>query len=308
MNNKGFLQLSFQWIFAIIVGIVILFLTIYGIVRFVGTEERTQDLKLSKEFEGLMSPLETGFEGAKSSFIEFPAETRLYNYCDDFGDFGKQGIGISQKSFSKWTTPSRSSDIYNKYIFSEYILEGRKVNLFSKPFEFPFKVGNLIYLIPATKIYCFDNSPENIETELENLNIANIKTRNCLQGEIKVCFEGGEDCNVKVSYDQKFIEKRGNKTYFEGDALMYAGIFADNEIYECQLKRLMKRVSSLADLSIEKANFIATLGCNTVLNTDLGLLSSRCKEISSSRELSNIKSLADNIDSINSNNAVCKLW
>ena len=43
MNKKGFLQISFQWIFAIVVGIVILFLAIYGVSKLIGTGERTQE-------------------------------------------------------------------------------------------------------------------------------------------------------------------------------------------------------------------------------------------------------------------------
>ena len=45
MNKKGFLQMSFQWIFAIIVGAVILVLTIYGVTRFVNLEQGKQDIQ-----------------------------------------------------------------------------------------------------------------------------------------------------------------------------------------------------------------------------------------------------------------------
>jgi len=34
---------------------------------------------------------------------------------------------------------------------------------------------------------------------------------------------------------------------------MYAAIFAEKEVYECQLKRIMKRVSSLATLYNKKS-------------------------------------------------------
>ena len=242
MKNKGFLQISFQWLFAIVVGIVILFLTIYGVTRLIGLGERTQEMKGSKELGILLNPLETGFEEAKSSIVELQVNTRIYASCDDFGDFGKQGIRISQESFNKWPEPSEEVVFYNKYIFSEYPVEGKIMYLFSKPFEFPFKVANLIYMTSADKTYCFKNAPEDIQDELENLDMGNIQLDDCLSNSISICFESEIDCDIVVNYLNKYVDKSEERAYFEGDALMYAAIFSEPPIYECQLKRLMKRV------------------------------------------------------------------
>lgn len=306
MNKKGFLQISFQWIFAIIIGIFILFLTIYGITRLIGTQTNTLNLEGSKELGVLMNPLETSFEGALASSIEFSIDTRVYNLCDDFGDFGRQSIKISQQSFGKWSEQSVSVDFYNKYIFSEYPVEGKKMILFSKPFEFPFKVANLIYLIPADEIYCFKDAPDDIKQEIENLGISNIITENCLDSHIKVCF-GTDNCDINVNYNQEYVKKGGEKIYFKGDALMYAGIFSNSQVYECQLIRLMKRLSSLSQLYIDKANFIAVTGCNTNLNADLQVLSNLAHELKKSSDLDVINLKAEEIRGANSN-AICKLW
>jgi hypothetical protein len=306
MNNRGYLQISFGWLFAIVVGIFILFLAIYASTKFIKTEETTLDAKAGKEIGILLNPLETGFgTTAKVTFFTMPVETRIYNKCNDYGDFGKQIIQISQKSFNKWTETNVDVGFENKYIFSKKEIEGKKFYIFSKPFEFPFKVSDLIYIIPSTEKYCFIDPPEEIEDEIESLNQENLLLeKDCTEDNIKICFNSG-NCDINVWENAGFIEKEGKKLYFKGDALMYAGIFADSEIYECQLKRLMKRVENLALIYRNKAIFISRIGCNSNLNL-LELISS-VKSLSSSSNLGSISSLVENIKKEN-NLARCKLW
>jgi hypothetical protein len=308
MKNKGFLQISFQWLFAIVVGIVILFLTIYGVSRLIGLGQRTQEIETSKELGILLNPLETGFEEAKSSIIELRVDTRLYASCDDFGDFGKQGISVSQKSFGKWPESSEEVVFYNKYIFSEYPLETRKIYLFSKPFDFPFKVANLIYMTSADKTYCFKGAPEDIQDEIDNLGMENILIDECLSNSISVCFESETDCDIVVNYLNKYVDKEDSRVYFEGDALMYAAIFSEDAIYECQVKRLMKRVANLAELYKDKADLVALEGCSTNLNPDLQVLISMAQGLDDSYYLFNIKEHIEELNMKNKNNARCRLW
>ena len=307
MRNKGFLQISFQWLFAIVVGIVILFLTIYGITRLIGLGERTQEIKGSEQLGILLNPLETGFEEAKSSIIELQVDTRVFTTCDDFGDFGKQGISMSQKSFNKWPDPSEEIVFYNKYLFSESPLEARKIYLFSKPFEFPFKVANLIYMTSVEDIYCFEDAPEDIQDEIGNLNMENVLLDDCPDNSISVCFESGGG-DIGVNYLNKYVDKEGSRVYFEGDALMYAAIFSEDAFYECQVKRLMKRVESLAELYRDKADLIALSGCSTNLHSDLQVLISMAQGLDDSYYLLNIKEHAEDLDMKNKNNAMCRLW
>ena len=150
-NKKAFLQISFAWLFAIIIGGFILFLAIYASTKIIKTEQTALDAGTAKEIGVLLNPLETGFEtGKKNSFI-LPAETRIYNRCNNNGVFGRQIIKISQKSFDKWTDTNVNVGFSNKYIFSENFVEGKKFFLFSKPFKFPFKVTDLIYLTSSKK-------------------------------------------------------------------------------------------------------------------------------------------------------------
>ncbi len=306
MKNKGALQISFAWLFAIIVGAFILFIAIYATTKFISTEETTLDAKAGKEIGILLNPLETGFgTTAKVTFFTMPVETRIYNKCNNSGNFGKQIIQVSQKSFNKWTETNIDVGFANKYIFSEKEIEGKKFYVFSKPFEFPFKVANLIYIIPSTKKYCFIDPPREIEDEIEELNQENFLLKeDCSEDDIKICFNLGT-CDINVWENAGYVEKNGTKVYFEGDALMYAGIFSDSDVYECQLKRLMQRVENLALLYRNKAMFISRTGCNSNLN--LVSLISAAKNLKSSSGLASFSSLVENIKEEN-DYANCKLW
>src|SRR3989344_4176200 len=97
-TKRGQLQISFAWIFAIIVGAVILFLAIYTATKVIKIGDTAVSAKTGKEISVLLNPLETGFETSVVTLITMPVETRIYNQCSISGNFGRQIIKISQKS------------------------------------------------------------------------------------------------------------------------------------------------------------------------------------------------------------------
>ncbi len=310
IKKKGYLQISFAWLFAIIVGAFILFLAIYASTKIIGTEQTALDARTGKEIGILLNPLETSFETMKGTFFTMPVETRIYNKCDDYEGFGKQIIQISQKSFNTWTETDIDVGFPNKYIFSEKEIEGKKFYVFSKPFEFPFKVADLIYITSSKETYCFIESPEDIADEISVLN-QNILLKeeleeegeDCPENSIKVCFEREKNCDIEVYGD--YVKKGGDIISFEGDALMYAAIFSDKDVYECQLERLMQRTKYLALIYQDKSDFIALTGCHSNLN--LQSLSSSAEDFSDSDDFGSIVFIVNNIKEENEY-ANCKLW
>ncbi len=303
--KKAYLQISFSWIFAIIVGIAILLLTIYGVSKMSYTESIRQNIEASKEVGVLLNPLETNFEEAKVNTISFPSKTRIYDKCDIYGNFGNQKIQISQENFNKFT-PVKEAVFQNKYIFSENPAEGKNFYIFSKPFRFPFKVADLIYIIPNSKKYCFLDAPENIKREITDLEEPNLLLDNCTKKSTKVCFNNA-NCEINVDYENKYVTKDSQKMYFEGNALMYGAIFSGKQVYECQVKRLMKRTSELCLLYKEKSDFISN-SCESGLNPDLLILKSSADNLNSSDELYQTNLIAENLGEENDNNWECKLW
>lgn len=310
MNNKGFIQISFPWLFAIVVGMIILFLAIYGVTKLIRTEQTIQDVKTSKRIGILLNPLEISFEEAKSTSLIFPVNTRMTNGCNTDGPFGRQLIKVSQKSFNKWTDTDLNIGFSNKYIFSKEVVEGKTFLVFSKPFNYPFKVTDLIYITSSLDKYCFIDAPDDINEEVDFINQDNLLMENCSDKEevIRVCFEGGTGCDIKVNYNTGSVEKSDGKVYFEGDTLMYAAIFSNKSVYECHLKRIMLRVKSLAILYNQKANLIAGINCNTNLEPELIQLINDAEHFTSSLDLFKMSGLIETIDRKNKDNSICKLW
>ena len=306
MKDKKGVEFQFAWIFGLIVGMTILVLAIYAVTKIIQTEEIAIDAGTAKEIGVLLNPLETGFESAQTTSLVLPKETRIFNGCNNEGYFGRQTIRVSQKSFNKWTDTNIDVGFSNKYIFSENYTEGKKFLIFSKPFEFPFKISDLIYMTSLEKKYCFSEAPDEIKEELDNLGQNNIYTENCPENSIRVCFSG--NCEIKVNYAQKYVEKDSETMQFSDDSLMYAAIFSSPKIYECQIERLMMRATQISILYSEKADAIAGRGCNSDLKNELGTLINKLNQTKNSDGLDDalifdVKDIQEKNDDAN-----CKLW
>ncbi|VVB82072.1 Uncharacterised protein [uncultured archaeon] len=310
-KRKGAIELSFGWLFAIIAGIVIIFLALYLSSKLIGTQQQTVNAETGKEIGILLNPLETSFESAQTTSMTIPVESKIEDKCDTKGNFGNQIIQVEQKSFGKWTQTDVNIKFENKYIFLDNQTEGKKFYIFSKPFYFPFKVADLIYISSSNQVYCFVDAPSNIKEEISNLNQANLLTENCSEGNIKVCFER-DNCEVNVNYQQGFLEKNKTMYYFSGigedyKTLMYAAIFSDKAVYECQIKRLMMRTGEIALIYSEKESLTKKAGCDENLGTDMNIMNGLTSGLNNSEEIGVIGAQADNINAKN-NGRMCLLW
>ena len=308
MNNKGFLQMSFAWIFAIIAGIFILGLAIFAVTKFTGIESTASDVKTSRGIEILLNPLEIGFESGKTTAFSLPTESKIYASCSESGDFGNQRIKVSQKVYEKWSETDIEISFINKYIFARESVQGRNFYVFSKPFNLPFKVSDLIYMISSKDYYCFIEAPRDIEKEITNWNLENLDYRDCSEDSVNVCFRGGKNCDIDINYDSGTITKDGESFYFNDDSLMYAGIFADADLYECQVGRLMKRAEKLSLLYEDKINFLQQrIGCDADMKSGLAVLGNLLGNCEDSYDLRIIENGADDVE-IDNDFGECKLW
>jgi hypothetical protein len=309
-NKRGF-QVSFAWIFAIIAGAFILFLAIYGVTKIMERGGEVTSAKTGVELRNLLDPLETGFEAGRTVLLKMPVETRIYNKYNMYGNFGEQIIGISQKSFGKWSQTEDNPGLKNKYIFSKSVIEGKNFFIFSKPFEFPFKIADVIYLTSSEQDYCFINAPEEIEEELSDLNQENLLIENCpTTKSINVCFDPGfgpdfQDCDINIDTGNREVEKGNQIMFFETDALMYAAIFSDKSVYEYQIKRLMKRANELLLLYDDKAMLLSAQECP--LDVNIFVLRNAINNVQDSGDLAFAANAAEDLEREN-DYAECRLW
>ena len=122
---------------------------------------------------------------------------------------------------------------------------------------------------------------------------------------IKVCFN--KNCGINVNYNSKYVQKGEDKSYFEEDALMYAAIFSDKEIYECQVKRLMKRTKQLAELYKEKELLVSQKNCAGELAVDLDLLIGNLENAKDYKIINDVSDLVEDIKNKNEYSK-CALW
>lgn len=312
MNRKGF-EFSFGWMFAIIVGAVILFLAIYAATRLVGTERNVQDTEIAKQIDIFLNPLSTGLEEGKSAEIKFNSETRIYNNCTLRGDFGEQKISAATASSigGKWQDAGVSAKSYDKYLFSSNVIEGKEMIVFSKLFEMPYKIGDLIFAWGEKEKYCFVDAPEEIKEELNDLKPKNIELLGsrelCSAGSKKVCFaETG--CDIDINLNTKKVTRKGKKdgVYYEG-ALIYGAIFAEPILYECQFKRLMKRASVLAEVYKAKSEILSGKGCSSGLENKLDEFIGKSAGVTGSQQLQGVVSMAEEIGRKNGE-LLCELF
>jgi hypothetical protein len=312
-NRKGFVEISFAWLFGIIAGAIILALAIFAATKIINIGQSATGAETQNQIAVLLNPLETSFQAGQVTSITLPIETRIYNQCNDkSGIFGEQIISVSQQNLGRWSPQTNGKGFQNKYIFSEGVVEGKGLFLFSKPFNFPFKISDLIYMTSSTINYCFIGTRlyGDVYDELSNLNEKNIllanKSSECSAKSMKVCFNG-EDCDIKVDYSQGIVTKGNNETIFYGDALMYGAIFSDKKTYECQLKRLMERATQLSSLYMQKGNTISNAGCSSDLASDLASFSSLSNSFRNSGDINDLISPANSMQKKN-DATTCKLW
>ena len=312
MNKKAF-EMSFSTIFAIIVGAVVLFLAIYATAKFIGTRRYEIDQQTSAKLSILLDPLETSLESGKKSVISFSSETRIYNdECQIYGNFGNQRIGVSVSSGfgGKYQKPAYGAQQYNKYIFSEEVEEGKEFGILIKPLELPFKVSDLV--IVSTGEYCFVQTLEYIEDEVKGLGLKGINftesKSECPENSKIVCFSGSSGCDIAVYGDIESgrVEKDGETLHYI-DSLIYAAIFSSPEVYECNVKRLMLRLSNLALIYNDKIEVVRRKGCDSNLEASLISLGSQAANLDSSQDLFSIQTKANEIEIVNSV-ASCNLF
>lgn len=308
-NKKAQLDISFSWIFAFIIGAFIIFGAIYGVSKFSSMSEQKISSETAMDLGSFLNPLETSIEASKSVYIQLPLNSRIHNSCDKYGTFGSQGLTVQEFIKGEWSARGAKVTFRNKYLYSSELEEGKGFYAFSKPFKYPFKVANVIYMTSVDENYCFVNPPVKIKKELTELKQANLLVEDCSNAEnmIKVCFSSSSGCEITVNYNSRSVRKGSKTMYFDDDSLMYAAIFSDFEIYECVTERLVKRASELVKIYQGKAVLISTTGCVSDVLSSLNQLNQLFLDYTSSSDLFSQSQIVKLIENENAYSR-CNLW
>ena len=324
MKHKKAIGMSFNWLFALIAGAAILGIAIYGAVNIVGTGTQLVSTESAAKLTTFLDPAKAGIAyGKKSPSIEFNKDVKIELSCslNDNPPFGKQTLRFAEESFGKVSEFSDPIDIINNYVFSENILEGKEIHVYSKSVNMPFKIADLIIL--SSDQYCFVKTPEGVQDDLQDLeNINFTEDINDCGERVKVCFKGTSTgstsgCEIIVKdgtgsnyFTYGSVEKNGKNLYYY-DSLMYAAIMASEENYECNLKRLMNKFVTVSNVYIKKISVLERNGCSSTVTGELTRMKTAAKNFDKSIDLKD-RGIISGAGAVHGKNLrvapVCKLY
>lgn len=310
-NDKYGFSMSFNWIFAIIAGVFIIFFAIYFASKFISTGEKQIGTETAAKLVSLFEPTETGLSsGKKPEEIIFSKNMEVDFTCNENTNkpFGRQGLSYAEIGLNnKIGEKSSEISIKNKYVFTKKKISGNKIILFSKPLSIGFKTADII--VVSGENYCFFKADENFKEELKD--ISNIKfedrnINNCTG--IKVCFADKTGCDILITkncaddctYDFGTVsnKKEGYSIGYIGN-LVYGAVFSDKDIYECNVKRIMNRFNELGKVYLDKIDIIRKKGCDSEVDVYLDSLMKKAMGIESSKELGDLIDPINSLDNAN---------
>jgi len=292
-------QIEFNWLFALIVGAVILFLAIFFASRLIGTQRYLSETELVKNFDVLLNPFASVGGIGKVSLaktIDMPQTVQINYTCDSEKiTMRLRSESSTGKKWGEWSPPNY---IYNKYIFSNSFMQAKRFDVFSQPLYLPFRIDDLIYILD--KDYCFVNAPLNIKSELEGLDLTKIQFASsgisCKPASLKVCFDSSCDITVTgcSSSDCSGNVKKASVTVsYATSSLMYAAIFSEPKMYSCELSRLIARLKLLIDIYEQKAAMLSSQGCDT------STLQSKLEELKNAVSIESIYGISKEVSAAN---------
>lgn len=304
MNKEKKAQFQFAWIFAVIIGALILFLAFYFVGTILLRQRYEQETVQAQSLDILLNPFAyLGSLGATTyNPLSLQEESDIIIGCEKFS-LGK--LGYNEITLIEKGEVGIPRTTYDKYIFAPQPLKAKYLDALSKPFEMPWRVADIIILWPSSQEYCFDGAPSSVETEIKRLNISSIKikTEECAEKSIRVCFDGGTGCDIKVDRASKTVKNMGKglTVSYTGSSLMYAAIFSDPVLYECNLQRLASRLYIETEVYQKKALALNQRGCDVTYN--LASLKKASKDVFNdprSAQLSTLETAASSIKNQNS--------
>lgn len=299
------IAMSFQWLFAALIGAIILFFALYAAAQFVGIGNQQQTTAQAGALVTILNQYSLGTTSGLTSSFSSAAPLQVHFSCDPTGSFGRQEIQTATYRFNEWTEPGFLAADASLYVFAENPSEGKEFFVFSKPFTFPFYVAPVIYVASEEESYCFSRPPERIEEELSTLSFPPFQLNCTGQERYEVCFSGS--CDIRVNEQLKTVTREGKTVSYATDALLYAAIIADPQEYTCQVGRLMKRTQSLANLYVEKSQTVAAKGCSSQVSNDLLLFATQAATLDQTADLVFLERSSEDLEDAN-HYARCRLW
>lgn len=308
MRDKKGLVL-FHWILILIVGAVIIIFGIMFASKTGMVEQKKQNIVVVEYLDLFFNPFaEIGsIAGGVGKSVELPYESEVNLRCVA----GEERLRIGEGS-------KVAEKKIENFVYAPSKLKTKNFFVFSKPFEIPFRVGDLIFAFDSSQNFCliydpYDSASSGIASEIDSDvrssllaagdNFVLCTKSNCCnsldnpkvisftsqKGDVNII--GNGPLGEEFSYGE--IDYNGTRSYFIGTAMIEGAIFSDYEIYGCNFKRLMEKVSAITEIYAEKASFLdKTQTCSyNLFRADLSAIKNAANSLSATPSLAQTKTL-----------------
>lgn len=305
MSKKGLMLL--HWILVILVGAVIIIFAVVFASKTGVVEQKKQNVVVAEYMDLFFNPFASigAIAEGFGKQVEFDYEVELEFRC----------VSGEERLFVGSGNKIAEEKIEN-FVYAPTQLKLKSMFVFSKPFNLPYRITDLIFTFDASQQFCLvydsksseivadiisDVSGELLEAEqnfiscsdlncckqLENARIVSFTSR---QGDVNIAGKGG--FGEEFEYGEIRF-RNGKKSVFIGLPLVEAAVFSDYEIYDCNFRRLMSKVAAMSDIYHGKSVFLGrTQICSyDFFRDDLQKMKGNARSLSSSPSLSIIEPL-----------------
>ncbi len=252
LNDKRGIGIVFNWIFSLIAGVIILSFLVYFAVQNTDLFGKVTARVVAEELDVLFSGYETT---ETSSNLNFGREVELSFECDESNLVQKFGVNGEQ-----------GKKTWGKVIFAPEEIKSENINIATRSWDVPFRVGNFIYI--WDKKYDIQGISDNIffdklKGEGEVVNFIPFTTESGCSGTGKNIYykKVGDDYYGYVCFDSR-------KVNFYGEAMLLGTVFVeDPDEFECLNHIIEKKFQVISDVYERK---IGTLIASRQCGTDYG--------------------------------------
>lgn len=242
-QRKG-IEMTFNWIFSIIVGAIILTFFVYFAIQntdlFGNLSAKQVSLELDNAFSGFQTTLvETNLEFNKPIKLEFK--------CENITGDVKENILINDKG---------KSILRDKIIFAPDKMEDTKFLLFTSEWKVPYKIANFIFLTSPKEQYDLENEP----SDFEFVSDSNVGRKIEFNKNSAKCTTDSEKVIINYQIDEYneyygWICNSNGEYGFYGKAMIYAVIFSYN-FDDCLYSLMIEKLNLVSSLYGEKARIL----------------------------------------------------
>ena len=308
-SKKAQVSIQFNWIFVLIAGSIILLFFIGIVLKQKTASESKLAGSVAEDLKAILTG--AGLSSGTVNIIQIP-KIEISFTCDEDDD---SWFGVD------WERTGHTKKMPVEVIFSPNLIKGREIITWALGFSAPFKIMNFLYVTSPEIRYIFVYNQGNIVAEeifnslpdemfkehIESGDIDFIQDLNNYKvkfvyfadtdgpSELPPFFQGVDVSAIQILPGRviKFWAKKGNSfvedptSFYLDKNTIYGAIFSENrESYECNLRKLFKRVGFVVDIyAMREAALIQHFSSITDYQ-------SRCKDYYA-RSISSYKDAAD---------------